>query len=89
MGKRHPLWLLLFPEGTIVSDEERCKSVKYAEREGIVSPSQACVQVLIPTDPIGRPTRHAPSSLDGSVVLLEDSPSGRAGPSATGLDDWL
>ncbi|OCF71829.1 acyltransferase [Kwoniella mangroviensis CBS 8886] len=33
--KRSPLWLLIFPEGTIVSDEERVKSVKYAEREGI------------------------------------------------------
>ncbi|KAK6902968.1 hypothetical protein I203_108229 [Kwoniella mangroviensis CBS 8507] len=34
--KRSPLWLLIFPEGTIVSDEERVKSVKYAEREGIL-----------------------------------------------------
>ncbi|WWC90004.1 uncharacterized protein L201_004934 [Kwoniella dendrophila CBS 6074] len=33
--KRSPLWLLIFPEGTITSDEERVKSVKYAEREGI------------------------------------------------------
>jgi len=30
-----PLWLLIFPEGTIVSDEERPKSIKYAERESI------------------------------------------------------
>lgn len=29
------LWLLIFPEGTITSDEERAKSVRYAEREGI------------------------------------------------------
>lgn len=34
---RSPLWLLIFPEGTITSDEERVKSVRYAEREGIVS----------------------------------------------------
>lgn len=34
---RSPLWLLIFPEGTITSDEERAKSLKYAEREGIVS----------------------------------------------------
>nr|ODN88031.1 acyltransferase [Cryptococcus depauperatus CBS 7841] len=33
--KRPPLWLLIFPEGTIVSDEERIKSIRYAEREGI------------------------------------------------------
>jgi len=32
---RSPLWLLIFPEGTITSDEERVKSVRYAEREGI------------------------------------------------------
>ncbi|BEI87178.1 hypothetical protein CcaverHIS002_0705240 [Cutaneotrichosporon cavernicola] len=30
-----PLWLLIFPEGTIVSDNERTKSAKYAAREGI------------------------------------------------------
>lgn len=35
--KRSPLWLFIFPEGTITSDEERVKSKKYAEREGIVS----------------------------------------------------
>jgi 1-acyl-sn-glycerol-3-phosphate acyltransferase len=34
---RTPLWLLIFPEGTITSDEERSKSVRYANREGIVS----------------------------------------------------
>lgn len=34
--KRSPLWLLIFPEGTINSDEERVKSAKYAERENIV-----------------------------------------------------
>lgn len=32
---RSPLWLLIFPEGTITSDEERVKSVRYAEREHI------------------------------------------------------
>ncbi|KIR59988.1 acyltransferase [Cryptococcus bacillisporus CA1873] len=35
LRKRSPLWLLIFPEGTIVSDEERVKSIKYAKREGI------------------------------------------------------
>jgi lysocardiolipin and lysophospholipid acyltransferase len=36
LGKaRSPLWLLIFPEGTIISDEERVKSVRYAQREGI------------------------------------------------------
>jgi 1-acyl-sn-glycerol-3-phosphate acyltransferase len=30
-----PLWLLIFPEGTIVSDNERAKSAKYAARESI------------------------------------------------------
>jgi lysocardiolipin and lysophospholipid acyltransferase len=35
---RWPLWLLIFPEGTITSDEERVKSVKYANREKTVSP---------------------------------------------------
>lgn len=34
---RSPLWLLIFPEGTITSDEERAKSVRYADKEGIVS----------------------------------------------------
>ncbi|KAJ9099314.1 hypothetical protein QFC21_004195 [Naganishia friedmannii] len=29
------LWLLIFPEGTITSDNERAKSVRYAQREGI------------------------------------------------------
>lgn len=37
LRKRSPLWLLIFPEGTITSDEERVKSIKYAKREGIVS----------------------------------------------------
>lgn len=37
LRKRSPLWLLIFPEGTIVSDEERVKSIKYAKRDGIVS----------------------------------------------------
>jgi 1-acyl-sn-glycerol-3-phosphate acyltransferase len=36
-AERSPLWLLIFPEGTITSDEERVKSVRYAEKEGIVS----------------------------------------------------
>nr|XP_031862784.1 uncharacterized protein CI109_001796 [Kwoniella shandongensis]KAA5529856.1 hypothetical protein CI109_001796 [Kwoniella shandongensis] len=31
--KRSPLWLVIFPEGTITSDDERAKSVKYAKRE--------------------------------------------------------
>ena len=35
--KRRPLWLLIFPEGTITSDEERVKSVAYSKRENIVS----------------------------------------------------
>jgi 1-acyl-sn-glycerol-3-phosphate acyltransferase len=34
---RTPLWLTIFPEGTITSDEERAKSEKYAKKEGIVS----------------------------------------------------
>lgn len=34
-SSRSPLWLLIFPEGTITSDEERVKSVRYAEKEGI------------------------------------------------------
>lgn len=33
--KRSPLWLLIFPEGTITSDEERVKSLKYATKEGV------------------------------------------------------
>jgi len=36
--RRSPLWLLIFPEGTITSDEERVKSVRYAEKQGVVSP---------------------------------------------------
>ncbi|ODN98540.1 acyltransferase [Cryptococcus wingfieldii CBS 7118] len=34
-GKRSPLWLMMFPEGTIINDDERPKSKKHAEREGI------------------------------------------------------
>lgn len=34
---RSPVWLLIFPEGTIISDDERPKSKRYADREGIVS----------------------------------------------------
>jgi 1-acyl-sn-glycerol-3-phosphate acyltransferase len=33
---RSPLWLLIFPEGTITSDNERAKSVRYAEKQQIV-----------------------------------------------------
>jgi hypothetical protein len=33
---RSPLWLFIFPEGTITSDEERVKSKRYADKEGIV-----------------------------------------------------
>ena len=33
---RSPLWLFIFPEGTITSDEERAKSKRYADKEGIV-----------------------------------------------------
>lgn len=40
-GRRHPLWLVIFPEGTITSDNERAKSLRYAQREGIVSPDNA------------------------------------------------
>lgn len=29
------IWLLIFPEGTITSDEERVKSLRYANREGV------------------------------------------------------
>jgi 1-acyl-sn-glycerol-3-phosphate acyltransferase len=31
------LWVLIFPEGTITSDDERAKSVRYARKEGVVS----------------------------------------------------
>ncbi|ORX39896.1 acyltransferase-domain-containing protein [Kockovaella imperatae] len=34
-SRREPLWLLIFPEGTITSDEERAKSVRYAKKEGV------------------------------------------------------
>lgn len=34
---RSPLWLLIFPEGTITSDNERAKSKRYADRERVVS----------------------------------------------------
>lgn len=30
------MWLFIFPEGTITSDEERVKSKRYADKEGIV-----------------------------------------------------
>ncbi|ORY23045.1 acyltransferase-domain-containing protein [Naematelia encephala] len=58
---RSPLWLLIFPEGTIPSDEERAKSVKYANREGVddfvtlLHPRSTgllfCLRTLIPQVP--------------------------------------
>jgi hypothetical protein len=40
------MWLLIFPEGTITSDEERAKSVRYAEKEGVVSGDRRCFDGL-------------------------------------------
>lgn len=64
--KRSPLWLLIFPEGTIASDEEREKSSRYAEREDIVS-----------RDPFhltsGRLRRHVTSAFDRFTILSPGS----------------
>ena len=31
----NPMWLLLFPEGTVIDDESKLRSAKYAEKAGI------------------------------------------------------
>lgn len=33
---KEPLWLLIFPEGTVVSDVTRIASKKYADKVGLV-----------------------------------------------------
>lgn len=33
---KEPLWLLIFPEGTVVSDVTRITSKKYADKVGLV-----------------------------------------------------
>ncbi|CAD6569599.1 MAG: hypothetical protein TREMPRED_005325 [Tremellales sp. Tagirdzhanova-0007] len=58
---RWPLWLIIFPEGTILSDEERAKSLKYATREGtpdfvtLLHPRSTgllfCLRTLLPQVP--------------------------------------
>lgn len=62
--QRTPLWLLIFPEGTITSDEERAKSVKYAQREGIVRVSHIPV------------TRPPLTEQDDFVTLLHPRSTG-------------
>lgn len=49
--KRSPLWLLIFPEGTIASDEERVKSVKYAAREDTVSAATCMADIRMTLSP--------------------------------------
>ncbi|RSH88082.1 uncharacterized protein EHS24_000609 [Apiotrichum porosum] len=58
---RSPLWLLIFPEGTITSDNERAKSKRYADRErvddfvGVLHPRSTgllfCLRTLLPSIP--------------------------------------
>lgn len=58
---RAGLWLLIFPEGTITSDEERAKSVSYSTKEGmpdyvnLLQPRttglQFCLRTLLPQTP--------------------------------------
>ena len=43
-----PVWIMIFPEGTIGSDDERPKSQKWAAREGIVRPAHAVNDYLPP-----------------------------------------
>ncbi|WRT67165.1 uncharacterized protein IL334_004131 [Kwoniella shivajii] len=53
--KRTPLWLLIFPEGTITSDEERVKSVKYADKQRVVPDLQLLdVTIGYPGVPYGK-----------------------------------
>ena len=42
------IWLTIFPEGTITSDEERAKSKKFSDREGIVSLSRRADSAMAP-----------------------------------------
>ncbi len=41
--EKDPLWLVVFPEGTVVSKETRERSVKFAKKAGLV---RFCVSVL-------------------------------------------
>ncbi|KAL1409686.1 hypothetical protein Q8F55_003682 [Vanrija albida] len=60
-SKRSPLWLFLFPEGTIPSEEERPKSALYAKKQGVrdfvglLHPRSTgllfCIRALLPSVP--------------------------------------
>jgi hypothetical protein len=93
-GGRSPLWLLIFPEGTITSDEERVKSVRYAEREGIVSVILLLLAAcMFPQEPkawlneVARPYHHAASPLNGSALLSADLATASAGSAIARRND--
>lgn len=44
-NSKEPLWLLIFPEGTVITNETRRRSKNYAEKSGLVS-FQHCECVL-------------------------------------------
>ncbi|WWD15934.1 hypothetical protein CI109_100358 [Kwoniella shandongensis] len=62
--KRSPLWLVIFPEGTITSDDERAKSVKYAKREETVPDLQLLdLTIGYPGVPYGKYPQDWPLSI--------------------------
>jgi 1-acyl-sn-glycerol-3-phosphate acyltransferase len=91
------LWLLIFPEGTITSDEERAKSARYAEREGVVSWVFPEAEGMGMEGADSRESHgtsaglcQRPSSpVDGVVVRVEDTDARGQGLEAVGCDDRL
>lgn len=83
-GKRHPLWLVIFPEGTITSDNERAKSLRYAQRESIVS--KYCLVLLTCS---GRLCGRTAPQVDWTIVLSQNIASRCARSATSGCDDRL
>ena len=63
---RAPLWLLIFPEGTITSDDERAKSVRYAEKQGVVR-TEPLPRLTLSATSKASSTRAAPASSSASA----------------------
>ena len=63
----NPLAFILYPEGTLVSDQTRPISKKYADKLGIVGCrfTRQCMLLTYNTD---RHVAHTPSALNGSAL---------------------
>ena len=84
---RWPLWLIIFPEGTILSDEERAKSLKYATREGTVGVYQISGTG---SQRISARFRYPPpSSLYWPALLPSHAPTASPRSSIIGRHHWL